>query len=49
MYVAVKDGIILSADKEFDKVYDEARKKVGKGFVTGYILSGEPFVLKINL
>ncbi len=45
MYVAIRDGKVLVADKEFDKVYDEARKKVGKGFITGYVFSGEPFVL----
>ncbi|MCP8309010.1 MAG: hypothetical protein H3Z54_10015 [archaeon] len=48
MYVAVKDGIVLSADKEFDKVYDEAMRKVGRVFVTGYVLSGEPFVLDVK-
>lgn len=45
MYVAVKDGKIISANKEFGKVYEEAKKKAGEDFVTDYILSGEPFVL----
>ncbi len=45
MYVAVKDGKVISANKEFGKTYDEAMKKVGEDFVTDYILSGEPFVL----
>lgn len=49
MYVAVKDGKVLVAHREFDRVYDEALKKVGKGFVTGYVLSGEPFVLEAYL
>jgi len=44
MYVAVKDGKVISANKEFGKTYDEARKK-SEEFVTDYILSGEPFVL----
>ena len=49
MYVAVKDGKVLVAGKEFDKVYGDAKKKVGRGFVTGYVFSGEPFVLKTNI
>ena len=44
MYVAVKDGKVISADKEFGKAYEEAKKKVGEDFITDYILSGEPFV-----
>jgi len=44
MYVAVKDGKVVSANKEFGKAYEEASKKV-KDFVTDYILSGEPVVL----
>lgn len=44
MYVAVKDGKVISANKEFGKVYEEAKKKAGENFVTDYILSGEPFV-----
>jgi len=35
----VKDGKVLVAHREFDRVYDEALKKVGKGFVTGYVMS----------
>lgn len=49
MYVAVKDGKVIAYGKEFGKVYDEAREKVVKGFIIGYILSGEPFVLKTDL
>lgn len=45
MYVAVKNGKVISANKEFGKAYEEAMKKVGDDFVTDYILSGEPFVL----
>jgi hypothetical protein len=45
MYVAVKDGKVISSNKEFGKAYEEAKKKVGEDFVTDYILSGEPFVL----
>lgn len=44
MYVAVKDGKVISANKEFGKTYEEAKKKAGEDFVTDYILSGEPFV-----
>jgi len=46
MYVAVKDGKVISANKDFGKVYQEAKKKVGEPFVTEYMLSGEPFVFK---
>lgn len=49
MYVAIRDGKVLAADKEFDEAYNKARKKVGKGFITGYVFSGEPFVLKTNI
>ena len=49
MYVAVKDGKVVAYGREFGKVYDEAREKVGEGFIVGYILSGEPFVLKADL
>ncbi len=44
MYVAVKDGKVISANKEFGKAYEEAKKK-SEDFVTDYILSGEPVVL----
>jgi len=37
MYVAVKDGKVVSANKEFGKTYDEARKK-SEEFVTDYIM-----------
>ncbi len=33
MYVAVKDGKVIAYGKEFGKVYDEARAKVGEGFI----------------
>ena len=49
MYVAVKDGKVVAYGREFRKVYDEAREKVGEGFIVGYILSGEPFVLEVKL
>ena len=49
MYVAVSNRKVLAAGKEFGKVYDEAVQKVGKDFVTDYIYSGEPFVLKTHL
>lgn len=49
MYVAVKDGKVIASGKEFGRVYDEAKEKVGEGFIMGYILSGEPFVLKVKL
>ncbi|MBI2183747.1 MAG: hypothetical protein HYU39_02180 [Thaumarchaeota archaeon] len=44
MYVAVKDGKVIAADREYGKARDTASKSTS-GFVTGYILSGEPFVL----
>ena len=49
MYVAVKDGGVVAYGREFGKVYDEARKRVGEVFMIDYILSGEPFVLKVEL
>jgi hypothetical protein len=45
MYVAIKDGKVISANKEFGKTYEEAKNKVGEDFITDYILSGEPVVL----
>jgi hypothetical protein len=45
MYVAVKDGKVVAYGKEFGKVYDEAREKVGENFIMDYILSGDLFVL----
>ncbi|MBI4257718.1 MAG: hypothetical protein HY619_02070 [Thaumarchaeota archaeon] len=44
MYVAVKDGEVLAADREYGKARDLASKS-SSNFVTAYILSGEPFVL----
>jgi len=49
MYVAVKEGKVVAYGKDFGKVYDEAKEKVGEGFIVGYILSGEPFILKADL
>jgi hypothetical protein len=49
MYVAVKDGKVVAYGKEFGKVHDEARKKVGENFIMDYILSGDLFVLKVKL
>ncbi|MEM1544918.1 MAG: DUF5678 domain-containing protein [Candidatus Methanomethylicia archaeon] len=49
MYVAVKDCKVIAYGKEFGKVYDEAKEKVGKDFIIDYILSGEPFVLKVGI
>jgi hypothetical protein len=45
-YIAVKNGKVVASGREFGKVYDAALRRVKKDFVTGYILSGEPFVLK---
>lgn len=44
MYVAVKDGKVISANREFGKTYNEAKKKTDS-FATDFIMSGEPFVL----
>lgn len=44
MYVAVRDGKVLSADRECGKARDLASKP-SSDFVVAYILSGEPFVL----
>jgi hypothetical protein len=49
MYVVVKDGKVIVYGKEFGRVYDEARKRVGEEFMIDYILSDEPFILKIEL
>lgn len=48
MYIAVKDGRVLAADKEYGKMYDEAVKKA-EDFITDYIFSGEPFVLEAEV
>ncbi len=48
-YVAIKDGKAVSHGRELKRVYEKARHKVRRGFVTEYILSGEPFVPKIIL
>jgi len=49
MYVTVKDGRVIAYGKDFGKVYDKAKEKVGEGFIVDYILSGEPFILKVDL
>ena len=49
MYVAVKEGKVVAYGKDFGKVYDEAKEKVGEDFMIDYILSGEPFVLEVKL
>lgn len=49
MYIAVRDGKVITANADFGKVFGEAKRKFGKDFVTGYILSGEPFVLEADL
>ncbi len=46
-YVAIKDGRIVAHGRDIKRVYETAERKVGKGFVTEYILSGQPFVLDI--
>jgi len=43
MYVAVKDQKVVAYGKEFGRVYDEAKEKVGEEFIIDYILSDEPF------
>jgi len=45
----VKDGKVIVYGKEFGRVYDEARKRVGEEFMIDYILSDKPFILKIEL
>ncbi len=49
MYIAVKGGRVLAADREFGKVYDIAVKQVASDFITDYVLSGEPFVFKADV
>jgi hypothetical protein len=44
-YVAIKDGRVVAHGRDVRTVYETAERKVGKGFVTEYIFSGEPFVL----
>jgi hypothetical protein len=44
MYIAVKDGKVLAADREYGKAREMASKK-SSYFATAYVLSGEPFVL----
>ena len=52
-YIAVKNGKVVASGREFGMVYDAAVRRVKKDFVTGYILSGELFVLngvlRVNL
>jgi hypothetical protein len=49
MYVAVRDGKVVAYGKELGKVYDEARDGADEEFMIDYILSGEPFVLNVEL
>jgi len=49
MHIAVKEGRVIAADREFGKVYDLAVKEAGEEFITDYVLSGEPFVFKTYL
>jgi hypothetical protein len=44
MYVAVKNGQVISANRDFGKTYNEAKKKTDD-FATDFIMSGEPVVL----
>ncbi len=48
-YIAIKDGRVVSHGRDIKRVYETAKRKVGKGFVTEYILSGQPFVLDIMI
>jgi hypothetical protein len=48
-YVAIKNGKVVAHGRDIKSVYDSARRKVKKGFVTEYILSGQPFVLDLIL
>jgi len=48
-YVAIKKGRVVAHGRDIRRVYETARRKVGKGFVTEYILSGQPFILHLNL
>lgn len=44
MYVAIYDGKVIAADKDFGKVYEKARPYGGK-VVIEYIFSGDLVVL----
>ncbi len=48
-YVAVKNGKIIAHGRDLRRVYYKAKREAGKDFVTEYILSGEPFVLRAIL
>ena len=48
-YIAIKDGRVVSHGRDVKRVYETAERKVDKGFVTEYILSGQPFVLDIMI
>ncbi len=48
-YVAIKDGKVVAHGRDIKRVYSSAKRKVKKGFVTEYILSGQPFVLDLIL
>ncbi len=48
-YVAIKNGRVVAHGRDIKRVYNSAKRKVKKGFVTEYILSGQPFVLDLIL
>ncbi len=41
-YVAIKDGKVVAHGRDIKRVYESAKRKVKKGFVTEYIFSGQP-------
>ncbi len=43
-YIAVKNGKVVASGRDLGKVYDAAVRRVKKDFVTGYIVSGDPFI-----
>ncbi len=48
-YVAVKNGKVIAHGRDVGNVYYKAKRDARKDFVTEYILSGEPFVLRAIL
>ncbi len=48
-YVAIKNGKVVAHGRDVKRVYNSAKRKVKKGFVTEYILSGQPYVLDLIL
>ncbi len=47
-YIAIKNGRVVAHGRDIKRVYNSAKRKVKKGFVTEY-LSGQPFVLDLIL